>query len=67
MTLSPHQLFMLRMFAKGWRFNIFNKKPGSWCTYWSLRRRGLIRAVSATDVLTDKGKAVIAARKEKWK
>jgi hypothetical protein len=52
------------MFAKGWRFNIFNKKPGSWCTYWSLRRRGLIRAVSATDVLTDKGKAVIAARKE---
>ena len=52
---SPHQLHMLKMFSKGWKFNLFNKKPGSWNTYWSLRRRGLC----TNDSLTPKGKAVL--------
>lgn len=42
MSLSPNQLFMLRMFEKGWGFKLWNDKPGSWNTYWSLRRRGLL-------------------------
>lgn len=42
MSLSPQQLFMLRMFEKGWGFKLYNNKPGSWVTYWSLRRRGLL-------------------------
>lgn len=42
MSLSPNQIFMLRMFEKGWGFKMYNDKPGSWTTYWSLRRRGLL-------------------------
>ncbi len=42
MNLSPNQIFMLRMFEKGWGFKMYNNKPGSWTTYWSLRRRGLL-------------------------
>ena len=44
MSLSPNQLFMLRMFEKGWGFKLFNDRPSSWTTYWSLRRRGLLTA-----------------------
>ena len=40
--LTPNQVFMLKMFADGWGFKMYNKKPGSWNTYWSLRRRGLL-------------------------
>ena len=76
MKLSPHQLFMLRMFEKGWGFKMFNSKRGSWMTYWSLRTRGLIgngrmirRAgnLVAFDRLTDKGRDALkqAAAKEK--
>lgn len=45
MSLSPNQAFMLKMFADGWAFRLFNNKRGSWTTYWSLRRRGLITPV----------------------
>lgn len=66
MSLSNHQLFMLRMFDKGWGFKMFNDRPGSWNTYWSLIRRGYLgkgktvkRAgnLIAIDRLTDKGRA----------
>lgn len=67
--LSPNQIFMLKMFDKGWGFKLFNSKKGSWMTYWSLRTRGLIGSgptvkragnVVAVDRLTDKGRAVLA-------
>jgi hypothetical protein len=45
MNLSPNQIFMLRMFEKGWGFKMYNNKPGSWTTYWSLRRRKLLDKV----------------------
>lgn len=57
MSLSPHQIFMLKHFAMGWKFKLDNKKPGSWSTYWSLRRRGLVTAGS---VVTDQGRKVLA-------
>lgn len=57
MSLSNHQIFMLKHFAMGWRFKLFNDKPGSWNTYWSLRRRGLVTAGS---VVTDLGRKVLA-------
>jgi hypothetical protein len=56
MSLSAHQVFMLKHFALGWRFKLANKVPGSWVTYWSLRRRGLVGAGS---VLTDAGHKVL--------
>ena len=64
---SPHQLFMLAMFAKGWKFQLFNKKPGSWKTYWALRRRGLCNGCSSGNELTVKGLAVLAYYKDKGK
>lgn len=72
--LSPHQIFMLKMFEKGWGFKMYNSKRGSWMTYWSLRTRGLIgngptvhRAgnLVAVDRLTDKGREVLSKLKEK--
>jgi len=57
MSLSCHQVFMLKHFAMGWRFKLANNVPGSWNTYWSLRRRGL---VSAGSVITDTGRKVLA-------
>lgn len=57
MRLSDHQLFMLKHFAMGWRFKLDNKVRGSWLTYWSLRRRGLVGAGS---VVTDRGRQVLA-------
>lgn len=70
--LTPNQLFMLRMFAKGWGFNLFNSKRGSWMTYWSLRTRGLLGSgetkrmggrLVAVDRLTDKGREALAQYK----
>lgn len=57
MSLSCHQVFMLKHFSMGWRFKLANKVPGSWTTYWSLRRRGL---VSAGSVVTELGRKVLA-------
>ena len=66
--LSPHQIFMLRMFEKGWGFKMYNSKRASWMTYWSLRTRGLIgngptvhRAgnLVAVDRLTEKGRQAL--------
>jgi hypothetical protein len=57
MSLSPHQVFMLKHFAMGWKFKLVNDKPGSWVTYWSLRRRGLVDAGS---VVTEQGRKVLA-------
>ena len=57
MSLSCHQVFMLKHFAMGWRFKLANNVPGSWNTYWSLRRRGL---VSAGSVITNTGRKVLA-------
>lgn len=57
MSLSYHQLFMLKHFAIGWKFKLTNNVHGSWNTYWSLRRRGLI---GANSVLTDLGRKVLA-------
>jgi len=47
---------MLKHFALGWKFKLVNKKPGSWNTYWSLRRRGLVNSGS---VLTEMGKKAL--------
>ena len=72
--MSPQQIFMLKMFADGWGFRLFNKKPGSWNTYWSLRRRGYLRTgpckktpggLVAIDRLTDKGRKVLERHLEK--
>lgn len=57
MSLSAHQVFMLRHFAMGWKFKLDNKVNGSWTTYWSLRRRGLVEAGS---VVTEQGRKVLA-------
>lgn len=57
MSLSYHQLFMLKHFAIGWKFKLTNHVHGSWNTYWSLRRRGLVGPDSA---LTDLGRKVLA-------
>lgn len=54
--LSPHQAFMLKHFALGWKFRLTNKKRGSWNTYWSLRRRGLVNSGS---ILTEFGKKAL--------
>lgn len=40
--LTKHQAFMLKMFADGWGFRLHNERRGSWLTFWSLRRKGLI-------------------------
>ena len=64
---SPQQLFMLDMFAHGWKFKLFNKKIGSWNTYWSLRRRDLVNGCSHKNEITDKGRAVLEYYKEKRK
>ncbi len=57
MSLSDHQVFMLKHFAMGWKFKLDNKVNGSWVTYWSLRRRGLVDAGS---VVTALGRKVLA-------
>lgn len=57
MSLSDHQIFMLKHLAMGWRFRLYNDKPGSWTTYWSLRRRKLVTAGS---VVTEQGRMVLA-------
>jgi len=57
MSLSNHQIFMLKHFAMGWKFKLDNKVNGSWLTYWSLRRRGLVDAGS---VVTQMGRKVLA-------
>lgn len=75
MHLSPNQIFMLRMFEKGWGFKLFGAKRGSWMTYWSLRRRGLLASgktirrsdgnLIAVDRLTDAGKAALRKAESK--
>ena len=57
MSLSNHQVFMLKHFAMGWKFKLDNKVNGSWTTYWSLRKRGLVDAGS---VVTQMGHKVLA-------
>jgi hypothetical protein len=47
---------MLKHLAMGWKFRLYNDKPGSWNTYWSLRRRGLVLANSK---VTDLGRKVL--------
>ena len=75
-SLSPQQAFMLKMFADGWGFKLYNNKPGSWVTYWSLRRRGYLGAgetvktstnLVAKNRLTDKGRKALAKYLEKQK
>lgn len=72
MNLSPKQIFMLKMFEDGWGFKMYNKCPGSWNTYWSLRRRGLLGLgptvktstnLVAKDRLTEAGRKALA----KWR
>ena len=74
--MTPNQIFMLKMFEKGWGFKLFNNRNGSWNTYWSLRRRGLLGSgptihragnLVAVDRLTDKGREVLAKLREKEK
>jgi len=57
MSLTPHQVFMLKHFAIGWKFKQYNDKPGSWNTYWALRRKGLVEADSR---VTSLGRKVLA-------
>jgi DNA-binding PadR family transcriptional regulator len=65
---------MLKMFEKGWGFKMYNDKHGSWVTYWSLRRRGLLGSgetvsragnLVAVDRLTDKGREALAEIRKK--
>lgn len=56
---SPHQLHMLHLFSKGWRFKLYGNTAGAWRTYWALRNKGLCRSVQAKDVLTDKGREAL--------
>jgi hypothetical protein len=56
---SPHQLYMLKMFDKGWVFNLYNKRPGSWNTYWVLLRKGWCENHPNRNRLTTLGKAVL--------
>lgn len=75
MSLSPQQIFMLRMFEKGWGFKLYNNKRGSWMTYWSLRRRGLLTSgetvrrtdgnLIAVNRLTKAGVEALRKHKEK--
>lgn len=68
LSLSPHQIFMLRMFDKGWGFKLFNEKNGSWITFHSLKRRGLLKSGPtkmingkpvAINRLTEKGREML--------
>jgi len=72
--MTPQQIFMLKMFADGWGFRLFNKKPGSWNTYWALRRKGYLKCGPckqtksgpvAIDRLTAKGREALAKQLEK--
>ena len=72
--MTPQQTFMLKMFADGWGFRLFNKKPGSWNTYWALLRHGYIKTGPtkqtktgpvAIDRLTAKGRKALEKIKEK--
>ena len=73
--MTPNQIFMLKMFEKGWGFKLYNERPVSWVTYWSLRRRGLLSAgptktrtdgnLIAECRLTKKGREVLRKLKEK--
>jgi hypothetical protein len=74
MNLSPQQIAMLKMFEHGWGFKLVNDRPGSWNTFWSLKRRGLIAngetiylsgRLVAVDRLTQKGRDVLAKTKIK--
>ena len=77
MGLSRNQILMLQMFEKGWGFKMYNSRPGSWNTYWSLRRRGLLSSgatkrrsdgnLIAMDRLTIAGKQALQKHKEKAK
>lgn len=77
MKLSPNQIFMLRMFEKGWGFKLYNSVRGSWNTYWSLRTRKLIGPgktvrrsdgnLIAVDRLTDAGREALRKHQEKEK
>lgn len=57
---SQHQLHMLRMFDKGWKFKLFNECRGSWNTYWVLLRKGWCENSPNGNKLTPKGKAVLS-------
>ena len=57
MSLTNHQICLLKHLAMGWKFKLHNKVTGSWNTYWSLRRRGLVLADSK---VTDLGRKVLA-------
>lgn len=76
MSLSPNQAFMLKMFADGWGFKLYNERPGSWNTYWSLKRLGLIETLPAVKTstnliakakLTPRGRQALAKHIEKQK
>lgn len=57
---------MLKMFADGWGFKMYNKKPGSWNTYWSLKRKGLLGSgptVKTSTNLIAKDRLTAAGRK----
>jgi hypothetical protein len=66
---------MLCMFEKGWGFKLYNNARGSWITYWSLRRRGLLSTgktvrrsdgnLIAVDRLTKAGRDALRKHKEK--
>jgi hypothetical protein len=51
---------MLKMFSKGWTFNLYNKRPGSWNTYWALLRKGWCENKPNRNRLTPLGRAVLA-------
>jgi len=72
--MTPQQIFMLKMFADGWGFRLFNKRPGSWNTYWALLRKGYIKTgltkqtkngPVAIDRLTASGKKALEKQLEK--
>lgn len=66
MKITKIEKKMLGVFANGWHQPVCNQVPGSWNTYYSLVRKGLIESVSQrVTVLTYNGFRELAKQKEK--
>ena len=66
MKTSKIEKKMLEVFAKGWIVSTCNQVPGSWNTYYSLVRKGLLETVpKRVTVLTAKGQLELSKKQEK--
>lgn len=63
MKITKIEKKMLEIFANGWHQPVCNQVPGSWNTYYSLVRKGLIESVSQrVTVLTAKGQLELSKK-----